>query len=475
MLFEQSSDAHLLFDDGGIIDCNAAALTLMRCTDKARLLGVHPARLSPERQPDGRLSAEKGDEMCALARQNGSHQFEWLRLALDGTEIPVDVTLTALWLNDKPVLLSVWHNLTERKQAEQQINDYMVILEFQKSQLEETNLELEALATTDGLTGLKNRRTFNAKLAEEHARAVRYHQPLSLLLLDVDHFKTFNDAFGHPAGDAVLCGAASALRHTARDTDMAARYGGEEFAVILPQTDEAGALVIAERVRTGIADAEWQLRPITVSVGVCTLSLDTPTPESMIACADRALYYSKEAGRDRTTHGNPAAPLVSLPCPPGQPSAAPPAPACSGEQRVRKPDLWRTSPCCDTRQIIQYLLGLYLPFGVGKVRLEAERMIDSEHGAVRVGVAGADKFRFRPVPEQPVKHGRFQALAETMPPEFGVDSGSTLMDNLRAAGIPHRFREASQLFQFRLRGRPKSSARCRRRRSAAPFGASAPA
>ena len=189
----------------------------------------------------------------------------------------------------------------------------MVILEFQKSQLEETNKELEALATTDGLTGLKNRRTFSAKLAEEHARAVRYHQPLSLLLLDVDHFKQYNDAYGHPAGDAVLRRVAEALGRTARDTDMAARYGGEEFAVILPFTDEAGALVMAERVRAAIADSDWGKRPITVSVGIGTLSLDTPTPDSLTGCADRALYQSKEAGRNRVSHGNPSAPPIAGP------------------------------------------------------------------------------------------------------------------------------------------------------------------
>lgn len=311
VLFEQSSDAHLLFDDNGIIDCNAAALTMMRCSDKARLLGVHPARLSPERQPDGRLSHEKGDEMCALARQNGSHHFEWARLALDGTEIPVAVTLTEVMLSDKPVLLSVWHDLTERKQAEQQIKDYMVILEFQKDQLEDSNRNLELLATTDGLTGLKNRRTFQDRLIEEHARAMRYHQPLSLLMLDVDHFKQYNDSFGHLAGDAVLKSVGAMLEHMTRGTDLAARYGGEEFVVILTQTDEAGAVIISERIHAAIAGAAWNERPVTASLGICTLTLDTPTPEAMIACADKALYCSKEGGRNQVTHGNPAAPLVS--------------------------------------------------------------------------------------------------------------------------------------------------------------------
>ncbi len=313
VLFEQSSNAHLLFDDDGIIDCNAAAVAMMRCVGKEDLTGIHPSVLSPERQPDGRLSSEKGAEMCALTRQNGIHHFEWTRRAADGAEFPVEVTLTEVMLSDKPVLLSVWHDLTEQKQAEQQIKDYMVILEFQKSQLEDSNKELEALATTDGLTGLKNRRTFGTKLAEEHARAVRYHQPLSLLLLDVDHFKQYNDAFGHPAGDAVLRAVAETLGGTARDTDIVARYGGEEFVVILPFTDESGALVIAERIRAAIAAGNWEKRPITVSVGVGTLSLDTPTPDSLTACADGALYQSKEAGRNRVTHGNPSAPPLSRP------------------------------------------------------------------------------------------------------------------------------------------------------------------
>ena len=313
VLFEQSSNAHLLFVDDGIIDCNPAAGALMRCADKTGLLGIHPARLSPERQPDGRLSSEKGAEMVALARRNGSHRFEWTRRAADGAEFPVEVMLTEVALGDKPVLLSIWHDLSDRKRAEQQIKDYTVILEFQKSQLEETNKELEALATTDGLTGLKNRRTFGSELAEEHARALRYHQPLSLLLLDVDHFKQYNDAFGHPAGDAVLRSVAEILGRTARDTDLAARYGGEEFAVILPFTDEAGALAIGERVRAGIAAGDWEKRPVTVSVGAGTVSLDTPTPDSLIACADNALYRSKEAGRNRVTHGNPSAPPIARP------------------------------------------------------------------------------------------------------------------------------------------------------------------
>ncbi len=301
-LFEQSSHPHLLFDERhGILDCNRAALTMMRCTAKAQLLGVPPALLSPERQPDGRCSGEKGAEMCAIARRDGGHRFEWTRRALDGHQFPVEVTLTPVDLEGRPALLSVWHDLTERKRAEQEAQDYRVVLEYQKTELEAANAALEALATTDGLTGLLNHRAFQERLAEEFGRADRHDAPLSLLLLDVDQFKQYNDAFGHPAGDDVLRRVADVLRRSVRDADQVARYGGEEFVVVLPQTDVAGARLIAERIRAAVATEPWPRRLVTVSVGATSLGPDAPTPAAMIARADDALYRSKREGRDRVT------------------------------------------------------------------------------------------------------------------------------------------------------------------------------
>lgn len=117
VLFEHSSDAHLLFDESGIIDCNNAALAMVGC-DKAQMLGLHPAMLSPERQPDGRLSMEKRLEMDRIATERGYHRFDWTHRRLDGTDIPVEVTLTPVRLDGKRALLVVWHDLTERKKAE---------------------------------------------------------------------------------------------------------------------------------------------------------------------------------------------------------------------------------------------------------------------------------------------------------------------------------------------------------------------
>ena len=307
VLFERSSDAHLLVGAGGIIDCNNAAVALLRCADKAQLLSLHPSVLSPEAQPDGRLSREKGHAMEDLARQNGFHRFEWTHHRMDGEEFPTEVALTPVTLADQPVMLAVLHDLTDRKRAEETARDHAVVLEFQKLALEAANAELEALATTDGMTGLKNHRAFQEQLAVEVSRAGRYHMPLSLILLDVDHFKGFNDAFGHPAGDAVLKNVAHILQAGARETDLVARYGGEEFILLLPQTDAAGAALFAERLRASIEAAHWPLRAVTASFGVACLRPGIEDGGSFIARADAALYLSKSGGRNRVTASGPPA------------------------------------------------------------------------------------------------------------------------------------------------------------------------
>lgn len=172
--------------------------------------------------------------------------------------------------------------------------------------LEEANARLATLATTDALTGLTNRRAFDEGLAREAALVNRGLGPLSLVALDVDHFKSFNDTFGHPAGDDVLRRVASAVRSCCRATDVPARVGGEEFAVILPGTDTAGALVLAERIRQAVEAGPWPLRPVTASLGVATLG--PGGPEKLIEAADRALYQAKRSGRNRVGQLEPLPP-----------------------------------------------------------------------------------------------------------------------------------------------------------------------
>lgn len=170
------------------------------------------------------------------------------------------------------------------------------------AQLAEANRLLEAQATTDGLTGLKNHRAFQQRLTEEFDRSARYNFPLSLMMLDVDKFKQFNDTYGHPAGDEVLKRVAHILASSARTTDMVARYGGEEFVIVLSGTDIQGASEAGERVRSAIEHSLWEKRQITVSIGIASLRHGTKNKSMLIEEADKSLYISKEFGRNRVTH-----------------------------------------------------------------------------------------------------------------------------------------------------------------------------
>jgi diguanylate cyclase (GGDEF)-like protein/PAS domain S-box-containing protein len=159
--------------------------------------------------------------------------------------------------------------------------------------------QLDRLASTDHLTGLWNRRAFEEHLGVEVERAIRYSHPMSLLVIDLDHFKRVNDTHGHPAGDRVLVEVAERLRATARRGEIVARVGGEEFAWILPATGSEGALNAAGRLRAAINDEPFrEVGSLTVSAGVCDLSL-APNAAELFRLADVALYRAKSEGRDR--------------------------------------------------------------------------------------------------------------------------------------------------------------------------------
>jgi diguanylate cyclase (GGDEF)-like protein len=158
--------------------------------------------------------------------------------------------------------------------------------------------EFEQLSVTDALTGLLNRRYLAKRLSEEIQRSKRHRFPMSLMMLDVDDFKSYNDAFGHPAGDAALRIVANVLQDILRGADVAARYGGEEFAILLPQTTSNEAAAIAERLRQRIEHTEFPKRKVTVSIGIAACSNDIETPEDIISAADHALYEAKNHGRN---------------------------------------------------------------------------------------------------------------------------------------------------------------------------------
>jgi two-component system cell cycle response regulator len=168
-----------------------------------------------------------------------------------------------------------------------------------ENQLKALNQKLQSLAVTDGLTGLHNHRAFQDYLEEQFQTAMRNKQPLALILMDVDHFKQYNDTYGHQAGDEVLRQVARILSAHVREGDFVARYGGEEFVIVLPRTDSESAVAVAERLRRAVESAEWQLRPVTGSFGVACIRPDMETRQELIEAADQALYQAKKNGRNR--------------------------------------------------------------------------------------------------------------------------------------------------------------------------------
>jgi diguanylate cyclase (GGDEF)-like protein len=182
------------------------------------------------------------------------------------------------------------------------IHQYAEDLQHERESLVSANERLERLALTDGLTDLWNHRHFQEQLFRICKAASRSDRPVSLVMVDVDHFKQYNDTYGHPAGDAVLKTVASILRDSAREGYDAARYGGEEFVLILDNTDHEQSLIVGERLRKAVAEYEWPERTVTASFGVSTSSGGGLKPEDLIRKADAAMYVSKIMGRNRVTH-----------------------------------------------------------------------------------------------------------------------------------------------------------------------------
>ncbi len=192
-------------------------------------------------------------------------------------------------------------------ELENKVTERTVQLTEANTRLETVNRKLEQLAITDGLTALFNHRYFQERLALELKRGSRTPHGFAVVMIDVDHFKHYNDSHGHPAGDEVLRGLALLLRENLRETDVVARYGGEEFVAMLLDSEPEAGLATAEKLRTLVAahpfvhDAEQPGGALTISVGVAFYPRDGSSPDSLIAAADRALYVSKKAGRNRVS------------------------------------------------------------------------------------------------------------------------------------------------------------------------------
>ncbi len=246
-----------------------------------------------------------------IVRDCGHPPVDWSYIGANGSERHFACNVFAL-RNEKGELIgaiSANLDITERRDAQsriedqmEQINEIAKQLEVQKAALEDANAQLALRADTDGLTNLLNHRRLQGDLEAHFSECRETGRPLSVILMDVDKFKAFNDSFGHPAGDDVLRKFASILKGKSRDGEVVARYGGEEFAVILDGCPKDKAIVAAERFRQAIEDEVWDHRPVTASFGVATLDDSVESPRELLMRSDSALYFSKENGRNKVSH-----------------------------------------------------------------------------------------------------------------------------------------------------------------------------
>ncbi|HJV24045.1 MAG TPA: diguanylate cyclase [Aromatoleum sp.] len=266
--------------DGTLMQMNRAGLEMIEASSEDQVVGQDVTRLIAPEYRESFIDLNK--RVCS--GESGSLEFEIV--GLKGRRLWVDTHAAPLRDHDGHIKgqLAVTRDITAQKNAEQ---------------------ELKRLAETDALTNVANRRHFTVLAELEFSRAQRYGGPLSVLMVDIDHFKKVNDTHGHRTGDLVLQNFAELSQKELRAVDIIGRVGGEEFAVILPETSCEQAEDVAERLRHAVSVAETSsdtgtIVPITISVGIACLSTDTPDLETLLSRADRALYAAKTSGRNRT-------------------------------------------------------------------------------------------------------------------------------------------------------------------------------
>jgi diguanylate cyclase (GGDEF)-like protein/PAS domain S-box-containing protein len=294
-IVEASPAALILVDASGqICFANQAAETLFDYAEIG-LTGKPVEMLVPQEAQEQHLTDRAEFNRHPQKRLMGSGRFLQARRR-DGSQFPAEIGLTPIQLGDDWFTLGLVIDLTQLKQAEDRIT-------LLARELAQTNERLAQLASTDALTGLHNRRAFDDQLAVQIRLMKRMGRPLSLLLIDVDGFKGYNDQHGHLAGDQVLETMAKVFSEKMRASDIIARYGGEEFVVILPDTTGPAALQLAERLRLAIQAYPWQGDSLTISLGVATLEFTERSSESesgdqtrLFSEADQALYLFQVQG-----------------------------------------------------------------------------------------------------------------------------------------------------------------------------------
>lgn len=295
-LYDSTSDAVMLLNKKGFFDCNKSTLKIFGCATQEEFCAMHPADLSPTRQPCGTDSMELANQRITAAMDKGSHHFEWVHKRVDtGNSFPAEVLLSAMHLDGELVLQAVVRDITKRKEAEE---------------------EIRRLAFYDPLTHLPNRRLLVDRLQYTLASARRTGRYSALLFLDLDNFKPVNDTHGHGMGDLLLIEAATRLNNCVREIDIVARFGGDEFVLVLGDLDAdktkaiASAYTVAEKIRSALSapylltlDSHGKTggtveHRCTTSIGAVVFADPKTSTDDILKWADAAMYQAKEDGRN---------------------------------------------------------------------------------------------------------------------------------------------------------------------------------
>jgi diguanylate cyclase (GGDEF)-like protein/PAS domain S-box-containing protein len=292
---EASPIAYVQYDrDRNPLDCNAEALRLFGAPNKRLFLKHYWDRLMPELQPDGQRSKERSKRLAEASELGGRTSFEWYYMTFGGELFPTETSVTRIEYRGNTYIVAFIYDLRRAKKMEQSI----IKLESEVSKI-----------YYDPLTGLYNRRFLDENLRRVLKRVSDSGGLLSMMMVDIDHFKLYNDTYGHIAGDNCLKTIAETLKRTvARDGDFVVRYGGEEFVVVLPKTDEEGVRNVAERMLENVrllalphatSDAADH---VTISIGAMTSKVGyTHNANVYVHRADEIMYKSKRNGRNQYT------------------------------------------------------------------------------------------------------------------------------------------------------------------------------
>lgn len=296
-IFENAADSIFLMDGDRFVDCNTSTLKIFACT-RRQILNETPYKFSPTQQPDGRDSREKALEYIQAALDGKPQLFEWTHTRADGTPFDAEVRLNRVDLYGRAHILASVRDISERKKAELALRSANQQLKARIAEIEALQAQLRDQATKDFLTDAYNRRYLEEALQRELAQADRRTSNLSVVIMDIDHFKKINDSYGHHAGDIVLKDFVEFLRHSIRSGDTLCRYGGDEFVVLMPDAGVQDALSRVTAWQASFSKRDFKLQEksikLKLSIGIATYPYHASSAEGLLHAADQALYQSKE-------------------------------------------------------------------------------------------------------------------------------------------------------------------------------------